>query len=117
MTVKGVEKALSDPRNRAVASVTDDVEIKYLGQMQSLAKRPRRWNVSTTVQMGAHSVFEHTDGPMTVSTTVSGHYQTEKLPIKEAVNCIVEALRDEMGKSRNAKHAIYMVLTINRNNG
>ena len=115
MTVKGREKAISDPRNRAIATITDKVEINYLGQMELLAKRARRWNVSTTVQMGSRGVFEHSDGPMMITSKMNDHFSTDKMSIHEAVDAVVENLRSDMGKSCESKHSIYLVLTINRN--
>lgn len=115
MTVKGYNRAVSDPRNRAVAIVTDHLNIKYLGQMESLSGRPRRWNISSTVVMGSHGTHLSDDGLMEITGAATDHFSTDKMSIQDAIGNVIELLREDMGSSRGAAHSIYLVITINRN--
>ena len=117
MTVKGRLKALHDPRNRAIAVVGNEVEIKYYGEMEALAKRERLWQVSATVQMGDHGTVNIKGGELLVSGAVSQHYHTQKMKIGDAVDHVTKDIRDEMGSSSKVKHTIYLDISIKRNKG
>lgn len=115
MTVKGFGRMAGDPRNRAVAHVTDNVNIAYLGQMESLVNRPRRWNITTMIHMGHHDM-QMTDGGVTISAGgMTDHFTTEKMKMSDAISDVVEMLRCDMGGSRNSVHTIYLVISINLN--
>lgn len=117
MTVKGRDRDLHDPRNRAIAVVGDSVDIKYFGEMENLSKKARRWRATATVAMGEYGTVNIAGGDRLICGAVTQHYHTEKMKITEAVDYITNDLREDMGASAKVKHTIHLDISIKRNKG
>lgn len=98
MTTKGRLRELESQDNYAVVKFDHgkDAEVEYRGEMQKIAKKPRCWNVTALVLLGAESI--NPENALSGRWLHHESYTVDKSSLAQAANSVKESIIEDLGK-------------------
>lgn len=114
MTTKGRLRELNSRNNVAIATLHHGlpVDIKYYGDMENIAKKPRSWSIRAITIFGATEF--NAEKAMDGRWLHDSNYHVSKSILKKAIADVIKSIRHDMGTS---KPTFSLQLTIHVNVG